>query len=164
VRRPTTPRFRYNRPPSRASDAARADVVQVRQAAQPHERHCQSRRAAGAEGVAPAAGRGAGCHSWQGRGIGERGCLLAAEQAEGWMWPSGVFPPSLAPSPSAFPLRPASSPPSATPPHAARGPYLSSSHWSLVRVASGLARLVRASWRPLGRCNYSCGRGVGEAK
>jgi len=56
-----------------------------------------------------------------------------------------VFPPSLAPSPSAFPLRPASRPPSATPPHAARRPYLSSSHWSLVRVARGQARLVAPS-------------------
>ncbi len=56
-----------------------------------------------------------------------------------------VFPLSLAPNSSAFPLLPASRPPSATPPHAARGPYLSSSHWSFVRVARGPARLVAPS-------------------
>ncbi len=83
MRRPATPRFRHDRPPSRASDAARADALQVQQAAQPRERHRQGRRAAGAEGVAPVAGRGAGCHSGRGRGIGERGGLLAAELRDG---------------------------------------------------------------------------------
>ncbi len=43
--------------------------VQVRQTAQPRERRPQGRRAAVAEGVAPAAGRGAGCHrGWEGEG------------------------------------------------------------------------------------------------
>jgi hypothetical protein len=60
-----------------------------------------------------------------------------------------VFPPSLAPSPSAFSLLPASRPPSATPPHATRGPYPSSSHWSLVRVARGPARFVAPSGQML---------------
>jgi hypothetical protein len=57
--------------------------VQVLQAAQPRERRRQGRRAAGAEGVAPAAGRGAGCHSWRGWGSGERGSLRAAERRDG---------------------------------------------------------------------------------
>ncbi len=98
---------------------ARADAIQVLQAAQPRERRRQGRRAAGTEGVAPASGRGAGCHSGQGRGVGK--------EAVCWRQSGGmdvakrrVFPPSLAPSPSAFPLRQASRPPSATPPHAAR--------------------------------------------
>ncbi len=56
-----------------------------------------------------------------------------------------VFAHSLAPSPSAFPRRPACRSPSATLPHAARGQYLSSSHWSLLRVSRGPARLVEPS-------------------
>ncbi len=86
----------------------------------------------------------AGCHSGRGRGSGERGCLHAAG-AEMDLAKQRVFTPSLAPSPSAFSLRPASRPPSATPPHAARGPYLSSSHWSFGRIARGQARLVAPS-------------------
>ncbi len=146
MRRPATPRFRYDRPPSRASDAARADTVQVLQAAQPCERRSQGRRAAGAEGVAPALGRGAGCRSRRGRGSGERGCLL--DQCWWRMDMAKQFPPSLAPSPSAFPLRQAFCLPSAIPPHAARGPYLSSSHWSLVRVARRPVRIMTPS-RPM---------------
>ncbi len=131
------PRFRYDRPPSRASDAPRADAVQVRQAAQQREGFRQGRRAAGSEGVAPAAGRGAGCHSGRGRGSGERCCLRAAERRDGHSEAESI--PSL---PGTEPIRQAFRPPSAFPPHAARGPYLSSIHWSLERVARGQARLV----------------------
>ncbi len=57
-------KVQYDRPPSRASDAARAHAVQVRQAAQQRERRSKGRRAVGALGVAPgpAAVRGACCH------------------------------------------------------------------------------------------------------
>ncbi len=142
MRRPATPRFRYDRPPSRVSDATRADALQLRQAAQPRERHRQGRRAAGAEGVAPASGRGAGCHSGRGRGIGERGGLLAADLRDG----RGEAEYSLPPWHRAHPHFPSGS---ARPPvhqaQATRGAYLSSSHWSLVRVARGQARLVAPS-------------------
>ncbi len=57
-------------------------MVQVRQAAQQRKRHHQGRRAARAESVAPESGRGAGCHSGRGRGVGERGCLLASERRD----------------------------------------------------------------------------------
>jgi hypothetical protein len=83
VRRPPTPRFGYDRQTSGASDAPRADAVQVLQAAQQREGCRQGRRAAGADGVAPAAGRGAGCHGGRGRGSGERSCLLVAERRVG---------------------------------------------------------------------------------
>ncbi len=74
-----------------------------------------------------------------------------------------VFPPFLAPSPFAFPLCPASRPPSATPPHAARGPYLSSSNWGLARVTRGLARLVAPSG-PMARCRYYAGGAWGKQR
>jgi hypothetical protein len=115
--------FRYGRPPSRASDTARADALQG-------PRVLRLRR-----GGAPAVIVG-------GRGSGERSGLLAAEQRDGrgevesipslpGTEPIGISPPPCLPSTKRQP-----------PPHAARGPYLSSSHWRLVRVARGPARLV----------------------
>ncbi len=154
MRRPATPRFRYDRPPSRASDTARADAVQVQQAVQPRERRRHWPGPARADalpgpkdsklrlrrGGAPAVIAG-GCG-----GVGKE-AVCAWQSAAMDLAKRRVFPPSLAPSPPAFPLRPASRLPSATPAHAASGPYLtrSSSHWSLVRVARGPARLVAPS-------------------
>jgi hypothetical protein len=136
MRCPAMQRFRYDRPPSRASDA-----VQVRQAASSVS---DTARADALQGPRVRLGGAPVVRAGGGGGVGKE--AVCARQSAGMdvaKW--RVFPPSLAPSPSAFPLLPASRPPSATPPHAARGQYLSSSHWSLVRIARGLARLVAPS-------------------
>ena len=88
MRRPATPRFRYDRPPSRASDAARANAL-------PGPRALRLLR-----GGAPAVIGGGG------RGVGKE--AVCARQSGGMdVAKQRVFPPTLAPSPSAFPLRPA---------------------------------------------------------
>jgi hypothetical protein len=140
--------------------------VQVRQAAQPSERRRQGRRCSGTAGrpaaratpPGPTRCRGRGCCACGGEGrqlsqwagAGEWGKRRSARgKAQGWTWRSREY--SLPPWHRAHPHFPSSLPPvhqgvtKRHPPACRQGQYLSSSHWSLVRVARGPARLVPPS-------------------
>ncbi len=123
------------------------------------ERHRQGRRAAGAEGVAPAAGRGAGCHRGLGRGSGERGGLRAAERRDG----RGKEV-SISSLPGTEPIRippppclPSQAPSPRMPPGGRTWAQATGAWW-------GSRGALRGSWRPPGRCSYSFRRGVGEGE
>jgi hypothetical protein len=100
---PRLTRFRYCRPPSCASDAARAYALRGPRVLR--------LLLGGAPAVIAGGGGGVGKEAVYWR---QSGGMDMAKQR--------VFPPSLAPSPSAFPLRPASRPPSAATPACRQGP------------------------------------------
>ena len=104
---PGPTRFRYGRPPSSARGATRADTL-------PGPRVLRLRRGGAPAVIADGDG-----------GVGKE--AVCARQSAGMdvaKW--RVFAPSLALSPSAFPLRLASRPPSATPPACRQGAHVES--------------------------------------